>query len=59
LEISSPGHDELRRALFLLNGAVMGDHSREQVSSTPWGPFVRLGCPLQTLVEIKAAVVVR
>src|SRR5277367_1795277 len=33
----SPGHDELRCVLFLINGTVMEDHFREQVSSTPWG----------------------
>jgi hypothetical protein len=33
----SPGHDELRRVLFLINGTVMRDHFREQVASTPLG----------------------
>jgi len=33
----SPGHDELRCALFLINGTVMEDHLREQVASTPLG----------------------
>jgi hypothetical protein len=31
------GHDELRCVLFLINGTVIADHFREQVSSTPWG----------------------
>jgi hypothetical protein len=33
----SPGHDELRCVLFLINGTVMEDHFREEVSSTPLG----------------------
>jgi hypothetical protein len=33
----SPGHDELRCVLFLINGTVMDDHFREQVASTPLG----------------------
>jgi hypothetical protein len=33
----SPGHDELRCVLFLINGTVIADHFREQVSSTPLG----------------------
>jgi hypothetical protein len=33
----SPGHDELRCVLFLINGTVMEDHFKEQVSSTPLG----------------------
>jgi hypothetical protein len=33
----SPGHDELRCVLFLINGTVMEDHFREQVASTPLG----------------------
>ena len=33
----SPGHDELRCALFLINGTVMEDHLRAQVASTPLG----------------------
>ena len=33
----SPGHDELRCGLFLVNGTVMEDHFREQVASTPLG----------------------
>ena len=33
----SPGHDELRCVLFLINGTVMEDHLREQVASTPLG----------------------
>jgi hypothetical protein len=33
----SPGHDELRCVLFLINGTVMKDHFREQVASTPLG----------------------
>jgi hypothetical protein len=33
----SPGHDELRCVLFLINGTVIEDHFREQVASTPLG----------------------
>jgi hypothetical protein len=33
----SPGQDELRCVLFLINGTVMEDHLREQVASTPLG----------------------
>jgi hypothetical protein len=33
----SPGHDELRCVLFLINGTVMKDHLREQVAGTPLG----------------------
>src|ERR1700692_3525837 len=33
----SPGHDELRCVLFLINGTVIEDHLREQVASTPLG----------------------
>jgi hypothetical protein len=33
----SPGHDELRCVLFLINAAVMEYHSREQVASTQCG----------------------
>jgi hypothetical protein len=29
----SPGHDELRCVLFLINGTVIADHFRKQVSS--------------------------
>src|SRR5258708_16381176 len=36
-QIRSPGHDELRCVLFLINGTVMEDHFREEVSSTPLG----------------------
>jgi hypothetical protein len=35
--VESPGHDELRCVLFLINGTVMEDHFREQVASTPLG----------------------
>jgi hypothetical protein len=35
--VESPGHDELRCVLFLINGTVMKDHFREQVASTPLG----------------------
>jgi hypothetical protein len=28
--VESPGHDELRCVLFLINGTVMDDHFREQ-----------------------------
>jgi hypothetical protein len=48
----SPGHDELRCVLFLINGTVMEDHFREQVASTPLGLFVRLCHPVQTLWEL-------
>jgi hypothetical protein len=35
--IISPGHDELRCVLFLINGTVMKDHLREQVAEgLPW-----------------------
>jgi hypothetical protein len=34
--VSSPGHDELRRVPFLINGTVVGDHLREQVGGTPF-----------------------
>src|ERR1700733_8003097 len=34
---NSPGHDELRCVLFLINGTAMEDHFREQVASTPLG----------------------
>jgi hypothetical protein len=37
LETDSPGHDELRCVLYLINGTVMEDHFREQVVSTPLG----------------------
>jgi hypothetical protein len=37
VETDSPGHDELRCVLFLINGTVMEDHFREQVASTPLG----------------------
>jgi len=33
----SPSHDELRCVLLLINGTVIADHFREQVSSTPLG----------------------
>jgi hypothetical protein len=33
----SPGHDELRCVLYLINGTVRDDHFREQVASTPLG----------------------
>ena len=33
----SPGHDELRCVLYLINGTVMEDHFRQQVASTPLG----------------------
>jgi hypothetical protein len=46
---SSPGHDELRCVLFLINGTVIGDSFRAQVSSTPLGT-VHLSYPVQTLV---------
>jgi hypothetical protein len=35
--VESPGHDELRYVLFLINGTVMEDHLREQVASMPLG----------------------
>jgi hypothetical protein len=35
--VETPGHDELRCVLFLINGTVMEDHFREQVASTPLG----------------------
>ena len=35
--VETPGHDELRCVLFLVNGTVMEDHFREQVASTPLG----------------------
>jgi hypothetical protein len=35
--VESPGHDELRCMLFLINGTVMEDHFWEQVASTPLG----------------------
>jgi hypothetical protein len=35
VESGSPGHDELRRVPFLINGTVVGDHLREQVGGTP------------------------
>jgi hypothetical protein len=35
--VESPGHDELRCVLFLINGTVMEDHFREQVLSTLLG----------------------
>jgi hypothetical protein len=31
--VETPGHDELRCVLFLINGTVMEDHFREQVAS--------------------------
>jgi hypothetical protein len=37
VESGDSGHDELRCALFLINGTVMEDHFREQVASTPLG----------------------
>ena len=36
-EMRSPGHDELRCVLFLINGTVIADHFRDEVSSTPLG----------------------
>jgi hypothetical protein len=36
-QIRPPGHDELRYVLFLINGTVMEDLFREEVSSTPLG----------------------
>jgi hypothetical protein len=48
--VESPGHDELRCVLFLINGTVMEDHFQAQVASTPLGLFVRLSYPVQTLV---------
>ena len=36
-QIRSPGHDELRCVLFLINGTVIEDHLRELVASTPLG----------------------
>ena len=35
--VETPGHDEMRCVLFLINGTVMEDHFREQVASTPLG----------------------
>jgi putative SOS response-associated peptidase YedK len=35
--VKSPGHDELRCVLFLINGTVMEDHFQAQVASTPLG----------------------
>jgi hypothetical protein len=35
--VETPGHDELRCVLFLINGTVMEDHFREQVANTPLG----------------------
>ena len=46
----SPGHDELRCVLFLINGTVISDHFREQVSSTPLGTVRSSSYPVQTLV---------
>jgi hypothetical protein len=37
VEIKSPGHDELRCVLFLINGTAMGDHFWEQIANTPLG----------------------
>jgi hypothetical protein len=56
----SPGHDELRCVLFLINGTVMEDHLREQVASTPLGT-VRSSKPSGADFggEIQVVVVVR
>jgi hypothetical protein len=48
--VETPGHDELRCVLFLINGTVMEDHLREQVASTPLGTVRSSSCPVQTLV---------
>jgi hypothetical protein len=37
LEINSPGHDEMRCVFYLINGTVIADHFREQVTSTLLG----------------------
>ena len=34
-KISSPGHDELRACLSLINATVVKDHSRYQAADTP------------------------
>ena len=47
-KVESPGHDELRCVLFLINGTVMEDHFREQVATRGWELFVRLSYPVQT-----------
>jgi hypothetical protein len=48
--VETPGHDELRCVLFLINGTVMEDHFREQVASTPLGTVRSSSYPVQTLV---------
>src|SRR6202042_2171360 len=46
----SPGHDELRCVLFLINGTVMKTICGSRLRARRWELFVRLSCPMQTLV---------
>jgi hypothetical protein len=55
----SPGHDELRCVVFLINGTVIEDHFRERLRARRWELFVHLSYPVQTLVEVLAVAVVR
>jgi hypothetical protein len=43
----SPGHDELRCVLYLINGTVMGNHFREQACARC--PFSRFACQTKTI----------
>ena len=46
----SPGHDELRCVLFLINGTVMETIFGSRLQARRWELFVRLSYPVQTLV---------
>jgi hypothetical protein len=58
-QIRSPGHDELRCVLFLINGTVMETILGKRFRARRWELFVRLSYPVQTLVELLAVAVVR
>jgi hypothetical protein len=45
--VESPGHDELRCVLYLINGTVMGNHFREQACARC--PFSRFACQTKTI----------
>ena len=50
-EQSSPGHDELRCVLFLINGTVWKTICGSRLRARRWELFVRLSYPVQTLVR--------
>jgi hypothetical protein len=48
--VESPGHDELRCVLFLINGTVWKTICGSRLRARRWELFVRLSYPVQTLV---------